>query len=78
MKTLTAQEFFKSPAIAENLEAGETIQVTDDGKSGLLVTKFAKPPRKTREQLEREARMVSPEAEPKVNFTEAMRELKGR
>jgi len=28
--------------------------------------------------IEREARLVSPKAEPKVNFTEAIRELKGR
>ena len=79
MKTLTTREFFQSPAVVETLEAGETLQVTDDGKAGLLVTKFLKPPRKTREQLEREAREICPNPRPyKVNFTEAIRDLKGR
>ena len=78
MKTFTSHEFFQSPAIAETLEVGETIHVTDDGKTGLLVTKFVKPPPKTREQLEREAEQVSRREGPKINFTEAIRELKGR
>ncbi|MBE0541533.1 MAG: hypothetical protein IH623_09120 [Verrucomicrobia bacterium] len=79
MKTLTTREFFESPSIVERLALGETVEVTDDGKTSLLVTKRVKPPRKTREQLEREAREICPNPRPhKVNFTEAIRELKGR
>ena len=78
MKTFTSREFFESPSIAETLQVGETVEVTDDGKAGLLVTKFVKPPPKTREQLEREALQVSRRKGPKINFTEAIRELKGR
>ena len=79
MKTLTSREFFQSSSIAETLEVGETVRVTDDGKTGLLITKFVKPPPKTHEQLEREAREICPNPRPyKVNFTEAIRELKGR
>jgi hypothetical protein len=79
MKTLTSREFFESPAVAKKLSAGETVLVTDDGKDCLVVTKLVKPPRKTREQLEQEAREICPNPRPyKVNFTEALRELKGR
>ena len=78
MKTLTTQEFFGTPAVAKELSVGETVLVTDDGKNCLVVTRVVKPPRKTLEQIEEEARMVSPCAEPKVNFTEAIRELNGR
>jgi hypothetical protein len=79
MKTLTASEFFQSRSLMDTLEVGETIRVTDDGKTGLLVTKFVKPPPKTHEQLEREANEICPNPRPeKVNFTEALRELKGR
>lgn len=78
MKTLTTQEFFESPTVAQELPVGETVLVTDDGKNCLVITKVIKPPRKTLEQIEEEARMVSPRSEPKVNFTVAIRELKGR
>jgi hypothetical protein len=79
MKTLTTQEFFESPALAKELPVGESVLVTDDGKECLVVTKVVKPPRKTREQLEREAREICPNPRPqKVNFTEAIRDLKGR
>jgi len=79
MKTLTTKEFFRSPAVAKRLPIGETVRVTDDGRTGLLVTKFVKPPAKSRAQLEREAREICPEPRPyKVNFTEAIRELRGR
>jgi hypothetical protein len=79
MKTLTSREFFQSPSIADTLETDETVRVTDDGKTGLLVTKFVKPPLKTHEQLQREAEEICPNSRPsKVNFTEAIRDLKGR
>ena len=78
MKTLTSREFFQSPTVVQNLNVGETIRVTDNGGESLIVTKVVKPPRKTRADLEREARMVSPRSRPKVNFTAAIRELKGR
>ena len=79
MKTLSSREFFQSSSIVEELPIGETVEVTDNGKAGLLVTRFVKPTPKTREQLEREAREICPNPRRhKVNFTEAIRDLKGR
>ena len=78
MKTLTSREFFQSPSVAQKMPAGETVLVTDNGKASLIVTKVVRPPRKTRADLEREAQQVSRRKGPKINFTEAIRELKGR
>ena len=79
MKTLTSREFFQSPSVAQKLTAGETVLVTDNGKASLIVTKVVRPPRKTRADLEREALEICPRSRGhKVNFTEAIRELKGR
>jgi Arc/MetJ-type ribon-helix-helix transcriptional regulator len=44
------------------------LQRADDG--------LRHPPRRTREQLEREARIISKRKQPRVNFTAAMRDLK--
>lgn len=76
MKTLTTREFFHSPGLVKGLRSGESILVTDKGKPALVVTKPGKRPRKSRADLEREARAICPEARPKVNFTEALRALK--
>src|SRR5205807_759211 len=78
MKTLTTREFFHSPSIVKALRSGESAVVTDNGKPALVVTKAGKRPRKTRADLEREAREICPKAYPKVNFTAALKELKGR
>ena len=49
------------------------------GKPALTVTKASKRPRKTRADLEREAREICPKPRrQKVDFTAAIRELKGR
>jgi hypothetical protein len=42
------------------------------------VTRAGKWPRKTMADIEREARLVSPKAEPQVRFAEGIRALKGR
>jgi antitoxin (DNA-binding transcriptional repressor) of toxin-antitoxin stability system len=78
MKTLTTREFFHSPGLVKGIRAGESILVTDNGKPALIVTKAGKRPRRTRADLEREAKAICPEATPKVNFTAALKELKAR
>ncbi len=78
MKTLTTREFFHSPGIVKAMRAGQSLIVTDNGNPALVVTKAGQRPRRTREDLEREAREICPEAVPKVNFTAALRELKQR
>ena len=45
-------------------------------KPNLIVTKAGKRGVKTRTDLERDARRISPKAAPRVNFTAAMRDLK--
>jgi hypothetical protein len=76
MKTLSTSEFFHSPGIVKAMRAGQSLIVTDNGKPALIVTKMGQRPRRTRADLEREAREICPEAAPKVNFTVALRELK--
>jgi hypothetical protein len=78
VKTLTTREFFHSPGVLKSLGPGQTFAVTDNGAPAFTVTKAGKRPRKTMADIEREARLVSPKAEPKVNFTEAIRQMKGR
>lgn len=78
VKTLSTREFFHAPGLTKSLQPGQSLLVTDDGKPSLVVTKAGKRPRKSLADLEREARLVSPRSTPKVNFTEAIRELKGR
>ena len=78
MKTLTTREFFHSPGIVKALRSGQSVIVTDNGKPTLVVTKAGKRPRKTRADLEREAREICPVTRPKVNFTAALKELKAR
>jgi antitoxin (DNA-binding transcriptional repressor) of toxin-antitoxin stability system len=76
MKTLTTREFFHSPGLVKSLRPGQSVVVTDSGKPSLTVTKAGQRPRKTRADLEREAKEICPEASPKVNFTTALAELK--
>lgn len=78
MKTLTTREFFHSPGLIKALRSGQSIVVTDNGKPALLVTKAGQRPRRTRAELEREAREICPAAKPKVNFTAALNDLKSR
>jgi len=78
VKTLTTREFFHSPGIVKALRAGQSVIVTDNGKPALVVTKAGQRPRRSRAELERQAREISVRDKPKVNFTEALRDLKGR
>src|SRR6266851_1146553 len=72
MKTLTTREFFHSPGLVKALRSGHSILVTENGKPALVVTKVGKRPRRTRAQLEREAKEICPEPTPKVDFTSAL------
>jgi antitoxin (DNA-binding transcriptional repressor) of toxin-antitoxin stability system len=78
MKTLTTREFFHSPGLMKSLQSGQSVVVTDHGKSALLVTKAARRPRRKRIQLEREALEICPEPNSKVNFTSALKDLKSK
>jgi hypothetical protein len=50
--------------------------VTDDCRPALAVTKAGQRPRRTREDLEREAREIFPGRRPKINFTALIQDLK--
>ncbi len=76
IKTLTTREFYHSPGLLKSLRPGESVVVTDNGKPTLTVVKAGKRPRKTRQDLEREAQEICPAGGPKVNFTAALKELK--
>ena len=78
MKTLTTREFFHSPGLVKALRPGQSILVTDNGKPSITVTKAGERARKSLADLEREAREICPNAEPKVDFTAALKELKTR
>jgi hypothetical protein len=77
MKTVTIREFYHSLAL-NTLRSGQSLIVTDKIKTKFIVTKPGKPQRKTRADLEREALEICPKATPRVNFTEALREMKIR
>ncbi len=76
MKTLTTREFFHSPGLAKSLRPGQSLIVTDNGKPAMTVTKAGQRPRRTREDLEREAREIFPGHRPKTNFTALILDLK--
>ena len=78
VKTITTREFFNTPALMKSLHPGQSLVVTDNGDPSILVTKAGQRPRKSAAQIDREARMISPRSTPKVNFTTAIREMKGR
>ena len=78
MKTITTREFFHAPGLVKALQPGQSMVVTDKGTPSFIVTKAGKRRRKTREDLEREAAEVSSRKGPRVNFTEAIKELKRR
>lgn len=78
MKTVTTREFYHTPALVNGLLAGQSLLVTDNGEPKFIVTKAGKRPRKTRADLEREAREICPEAGPKVCFTKVLMEQKAK
>jgi hypothetical protein len=78
MKTLTTREFFHSPGLTKALRPGQSFLVTDNGKPSFTVTKAGPRPRRTRADLEREAREICPEDGPKVNFTAWLKKHRSR
>jgi hypothetical protein len=50
--------------------------VTDNGKASFTVTKAGKRPLRTLEDVEREAREISPRERERVNFTEKIANLR--
>ncbi len=78
MKTVTTREFFHAPGLVKSLRPGQSLIVTDNGAPAFTVTKVGKRPRKTRADLEREAREICPDDGPKVDFTAALKGLKKR
>ena len=78
MKTLTTREFFHSPGLVKSLRPGQSLAVTDNGVPAFTVKRAGQRSRRTRAGLEREAREISSRSAPKVNLTQALRELKGR
>ena len=79
MKTVTAREFFHWPSTVKALHAGQSLAVTDNGLPSFVVTKAGRRPRRSLANLEDEAREICPHSRKhKVNFTEAIRDLKGR
>lgn len=73
---MTTREFFHAPGLVKSLRPGQSILVTDNGQPNFLVTKAGKRPRKSVQDLEREAREICPAKGPKVNFTEMIKRLK--
>ena len=79
MKTVTSREFFHWPSTVKALHPGQSLAVTDNGVPSFIVTKAGKQPRRARADLEREAREICPQPRKhKINFTQAIRDLKGR
>lgn len=78
MKTVTTREFYHTPALVNTLFAGQSLVVTDKGQAKFIVTKAGRRPRKTRADLEREAREICPVAGPKVNFSRVLTEMKAK
>ena len=75
---MTTREFFQHPKNIKTLRAGQTLGVTDNGTASFTVTKSGSRPRRSLAELKARARRICPDARPKVNFTQAIRELKGR
>ena len=76
MKTLTMEKFFDSPGLAQSLLPGQSLLVTSDGKPELIVTKTGQRPRKTAQQMRREARALLKKPGKKVDTVALLRELR--
>ena len=70
------EKFFDSPAVAESLLPGQSLLVTSDGKPNLIVTKAAKRPKTTAEQMRREAKALLKKTGKKVDTVALLRELR--
>lgn len=60
------------------LRPGQSVVVTDNGKSAFTVTKSGERRRKTAEDLRREAKEIFPGKRPQVNYTAIMKQMKKR
>ncbi|MEI7938728.1 MAG: hypothetical protein WCK27_18755 [Verrucomicrobiota bacterium] len=79
MKTITARESSRWRSTVKAMHAGQSLAVTDNGVPSFVVTKPGKRPRRSLADLEHEAREICPQPRRhKVNYTEAIRDLKGR
>ena len=76
MKTLTMEKIFDSPGLAQSLLPGQSLLVTSDGKPELIVTKAGQRPRKTAQQMRREARSLLKKPGKKVDTGALLRELR--
>ena len=76
MKTLTIREFFHSPTLVKALHPGQSLVVTADGKPNLIVTKAGARPRKSAEELRREARSLLLKPGKKVDCVALLRKLR--
>lgn len=75
---MTTREFFHSPGIVKALRSGQSVVVTDNGEPALIVTKAGKRPRRSRADLQRENREIFPQARPKWNLTQALKQIKSK
>jgi hypothetical protein len=78
MKSVTTREFYHTPVLVDAVHFGQSLIVKDNGESKFIVTKVGQRPRKTRADLERDAREICPKASPKVNFTEVLTKMKAK
>lgn len=76
MKTVTKREFYRTPALVRSLRAGETVLVTDQGKTSFLAIKPGKPPHKTTAELAAEAEELLPGRRRRVNAVKLLRNLR--
>ena len=76
MKTLTMREFFHSPSLVKSLHPGQTLLVTTHGKPDLLVTKAGTRPKRTAEELRKEAKSLLSKPGKKVDTVSLLQKLK--
>jgi len=76
MKTVTSREFFHTPSVLKVLHPGQTLVVTDKGAASFTVTKVGKRPRRSRAELERRAKRISPSAGPRIDITQVLEKLR--
>ncbi|MGH8247751.1 MAG: hypothetical protein ACREUU_15125, partial [Gammaproteobacteria bacterium] len=76
VKTLTMEKFFNSPGAAQSLLPGQSLVVTSGGKPELIVTKAGQRPKKTAEQMRRDARALLKKPGNKVDTVALLRELR--
>lgn len=76
MKTLTMKKFLHSPSLAQSLQPGQSLVVTDNGKPDLIVTKARQRPHRTAAELRREARELLTKSGKKVDTVSLLRDLR--